>query len=116
MQLGSILVIALLSTSIPLFSQAAPSAAEGGLPLVVGVGFSNYDSDWSGRINGVALWIDWNLDRGPSFLRGFGIEAEGRDLNYGRTGVDPNLRQDTSGPHIRMQARTIDNALRSYIT
>src|ERR1019366_1666917 len=32
----------------------------------------------------------------PSFLHGFGIEVEGRDLNYGRTGTDPRLRQDTA--------------------
>lgn len=95
MQLRSVFAIILLSASTPLFSQAVPTANEGGLPLVVGAGFSDYNSDWNGRINGGTLWIDWNFDRGPSLLSGLGIELEGRDLNYGRTGSVPNLRQDS---------------------
>jgi hypothetical protein len=57
--------------------------------------YSNYSTDWSGRLAGPTLWIDWNFYRGPSVLRGLGIEVEGRDLNYTRTGGDPKLRQDT---------------------
>jgi hypothetical protein len=61
----------------------------------VGVGYSNFDSDWSGRISGISAWVDWDFYRAPSYLNGFALEAEGRDLNWGRTGSDPNLRFDT---------------------
>jgi opacity protein-like surface antigen len=84
-----------VAAAVPAFSQVVPEATEGGIPLVVGVGYSNFYTDWSGRLSGPALWIDWNLYGGPSFLRGLGIEAEARDLNYDRTGGVPNLRQDS---------------------
>ena len=93
----ALLVVLLVSTAIPAFSQIAPAATEGGLPLTVGVGYSNYYTDWSGRLSGPMLWADWNFYRGPSLLHGFGIEVEARDLNYGRTGGDPTLRMDTAG-------------------
>ena len=96
MQLKSVFGILFLTASLPVFSQVGPSATEAGLPLVFGVGFSDYYTDWSGRLDGATLWADWNFNQGPSFLRGFGIEVEGRDLNYGRTGYVPTLRQDTA--------------------
>lgn len=85
-----------ISASLPGFSQVVAAATSGGNPLVVGVGFSDYYSDWSGSIAGPTLWVDWNLYRLPSLFGGFGLEAEGRDLNYARTGGTPNLRQDTA--------------------
>ena len=87
----------LVSALIPAYSQGASSATAGGLPLTVGVGYSNYATDWKGRLAGPTLWADWNFYHGPSLLRGFGIEVEGRDLNYDRTGSDPKLRLDTAG-------------------
>lgn len=96
MKIKVILVTIFLAASIPLFSQVAPGANEGGLPIVVGAGFSTYGSDWAGRIQGGTLWIDWNFKRLPSALNGLGIEAEGRDLNFGRTTAPPSLRQDTA--------------------
>ena len=48
------------------------------------------------RLSGGVLWADWNFYDHPSFLRGFGFEMEGRDLNYGRTGNVPSLREDTA--------------------
>jgi len=52
------------------------------------------------RLGGGALWVDWNFYDRPWFLHGFGIEVEGRDLNYGRSShaekYEPNLRQDTA--------------------
>lgn len=67
-----------------------------GIPLTVGVGYSNYATDSSGRLSGPSLWIDRNFYQGPSYLRGLGFEAETRDLNCDRTGGSPNLRMDTA--------------------
>jgi opacity protein-like surface antigen len=66
----------------------------------VGVAYSTYDTDWSaplngGRLSGGTLWADWNFYKLPPLLDGFGLEIEGRDLNGGRTGNDPKMRQDT---------------------
>ena len=77
------------------FSQVVPPGERRGLPLNVGVGYSNFASDFSGRIAGIAVWADWTFYQAPGHLRGLGIEAEGRDLNYGRTGTMDNLRFDT---------------------
>lgn len=82
-------------TAIPVVCQVVPQARGGGSPLSVGVAYSNYASDWNGRLQGPTLWVDWNFYRGPQILRRFGIGIEGRDLNYGRTGTDPKLRMDT---------------------
>jgi opacity protein-like surface antigen len=90
------LLALLAAAAVPALSQVVAEANEGGIPLSIGVGYSNFASDWSGRLAGPTLWIDWNPYGGPSFLRGFGIEAEGRDLNYERTGGVGNLRQDTA--------------------
>jgi opacity protein-like surface antigen len=84
------------STALTSLSQIAPSATQGGIPLTAGVGFSQYDSDWSGWISGATLWLDWNLNRMPQKLQGLGLEAEGRDLSFNRTGWQPKLRQDTA--------------------
>jgi opacity protein-like surface antigen len=43
------------------------------------------------------VWIDWNYYGNRSLLQGFGVEVEGRDLNYGRTANVPTLRMDTAG-------------------
>jgi opacity protein-like surface antigen len=83
-----------LAAALPAFSQVVPSASQGGIPITVGLGFSNFYSDWSGYLSGATIWIDWD-DLGVRKLRGLGIEAEGRDLNYNRTGDQPKLRQDT---------------------
>jgi hypothetical protein len=90
-----ILVALVVSASISAYSQVVPAAQKNGPPLTVGVGFSDYYTDWNGRLAGPMLWADWNFYHVPSLLRGFGIEAEGRDLNFGRTGTDPKLRMDT---------------------
>jgi opacity protein-like surface antigen len=92
-----LLAALLVSALIPTYSQVASSATAGGLPLTVGVGYSNYATDWNGRLSGPTLWADWNFYHGPPLLRGFGIEIEARDLNYDRTGSDPKLRMDTAG-------------------
>lgn len=94
----SLVLAATLSAS----SQVAPSAREGGLPLVVGAGFSNFNIDWTDpvthgtdRLSGATAWVDWNFYRAPRILQGLGIEVEGRDLNYGQPSGEANLRMDT---------------------
>jgi len=98
MRLISSIVVAIVlhSTSLQLASQVAPSAKIGGSHIVVGTGYSNFYSDWNGRIDGITVWADWKPNHLPSIMRGMGIEFEGRDLNYNRTGRVPNLRQDTA--------------------
>ncbi len=91
-----VLATLFLAATLPASAQVTPSSQQSSVPLVVGVGFSNFNTDWSGRLSGATLWADWNFNQGPSFLQGFGIEVEGRDLNYGRSsGAPKNLRQDT---------------------
>ena len=89
------LVVFLGSASIPAFSQVTQHGTRNGLPLNAGIGYSNYHTDWSGRLGGPMFWVDWNFYNAPGCLNGFGLEVEGRDLNYNRTGGDSNLRMDT---------------------
>jgi len=97
MSLKILLAALVVSAAIPACAQVTPEATAGGMPLTVGAGFSNYYTDWNGYLSGPTLWADWNLYQLPSHLRGLGIEVEGRDLNYVRTGGVPNLRMDTIG-------------------
>lgn len=96
MDLKMLLAMLLVSAAIPARSQVTSQASGAGLPLAVGVGYSNFSTDQSGRLAGTTIWADWSFYEHPSFLRGFGLEAEARDLNYGRSGVDPKLRMDTA--------------------
>ena len=91
-------------------AQTVPAATEGNLPLAVGAGFSGYNPDYGhGHLLGGTLWIDYTPNRVPHLLRGIGIEAEARDLNYGRSATQPpDLREDVasggliySWPHYR---------------
>lgn len=77
---------ALLLTGFrPACSQVIPAATQGGLPLTVGVGFSDYYTEiYSQRFKGTTVWADWNFQRVPWFLRGIGVEAEARYLNFGQ--------------------------------
>lgn len=85
-----------LFAALPAFSQVAPSATHGGIPIVVGAGYSNYATDWAGRLSGVTIWVDWTALPVPPLLRGLGVEVEGRDLNFDRTGDNAKLRFDTA--------------------
>ena len=101
MRMKLIVASLLLAAAFPASAQVVPAAEKHGLPLVVGVGFSDFRSDWNGRLwdgrlAGGTVWADWNFYGAPSFLHGLGIEAEARDLNYARTGNVPNMRQDTA--------------------
>jgi hypothetical protein len=79
-------------------AQTSPTASTSNSPFVVGVGLSAYNPAWiSGHILGGTLWIDYSPNQLPWYLRGLGIEAEARDLNYDRSArVWPGLRQDTA--------------------
>lgn len=83
------------------FAQTAPAAkGSGGFSsFAAGAGFSGFNPDWDhGHLLGGTLWIDYTPAGLPSFLRGFGLEAEARDLNYGRSQSQPwNLREDVAG-------------------
>ena len=96
--------------AIPLAGQVVPSAQEGGLPLVAGGGVSRFNMDCAPYIygstcymNGITVWVDWNLTRvpGPSLLRGLGVEVEGRDINYGLPAWLSNAQQGDSGTNLR---------------
>ncbi len=91
-------------------AQSVPAARESRLPLAIGAGFSGYNPDYGhGHLLGGTLWIDYTLPHMPSLLHGLSLEAEGRDLNYGRSSSQPaNLREDIvqgglmySWPHFR---------------
>jgi opacity protein-like surface antigen len=93
----------LVCASVPAFSQVAPAAGRTGSapPLSVGFAYSNFNSDYNshlgsgGRLSGATVWADWNFYNAPPLWDGFGIEVEGRELNYGRAGDDPKPRQET---------------------
>jgi hypothetical protein len=90
-------VVAVFSLQSPLYSQVRPDATQGGLPLVVGAGFSNYATDWGpgNRMDGISAWVDFYPNHLPAVLHGLGLEAEGRDINFGRPASLSNMRQDT---------------------
>ena len=59
------LVVFLGSASIPVFSQVTQHGTRNGLPLNAGNGYSNYHTDWSGRLGGPMFWVDWNFYNAP---------------------------------------------------
>jgi len=69
----------------PVFAQVAPAARIGGLPLGVGVGLTDFDTDyykpnipyWSGRMTGISAWADYSI------LHGIGVEVEGTSIFAG---------------------------------
>lgn len=80
--LASVLALLFIPTAMPARSQVAPSAYQGGLPLVVGAGFSDYNIDWGygRREDGGTVYADWTIRQMPRILQGLGIEAEARDI------------------------------------
>jgi hypothetical protein len=90
-------IAVLVTTVIPVYSQVAPAASQGGVPLVVGAGVSDFSIDWGPgqRMEGISGWADWYPYRLPASLHGLGIEVEGRDIDFGRPANIPRMRQDT---------------------
>jgi opacity protein-like surface antigen len=99
MPLKSLLAALFIVAAVPIQSQVVPAATEGGLPLEVGAGFSNYATDWGHtRMSGGGLWIDYNFNRVPYFMHGIGVEAEAHTISADRPKDLPtNFRQDTAG-------------------
>jgi hypothetical protein len=102
MRLKFVLAALFLAAAAHVYSQAAPAAIEGGSQFFVGLGVSSYDANFYGdyMMEGGTIWFDVFPNRGPAFLHGFGLEAEGRDISLGRPSapsVPPNLREDTGG-------------------
>jgi hypothetical protein len=93
MRIKLVVGVVLLLGSQHSFAQVSPPGMERSVPIKVGLGFSNFDSDWNGRISGPSLWIDWNLHQLPTFMSGLGVEIEARDLSFGSPVA--RLRYDT---------------------
>jgi len=97
MRLKLALIGLFLSAASAAYPQIAPSATQGGFPLSVGFGYSNFYTDWSRYESGLTTWLDWDLDHIPRRLEGLGLEAQARDLYFDRTGDNPNLSEYTLG-------------------
>jgi opacity protein-like surface antigen len=102
--LGPTLAALFICSASSVLAQTAPAASRYNLPLSIGAGFSGYNpDDGHGHLLGGTLWIDYTLPHMPHLLQGIGLEAEARDLNYGRTTLPPaqslqpaNLREDVA--------------------
>jgi hypothetical protein len=99
-----------VGAAFPVAAQVVPAAQAGGLPLVAGGGGSRFNMDCGPFVlgstcymNGITLWVDWNLTGlpGPRLLRGLSVEAEGRDLNFGRPALLSNAAVGDSGSNLR---------------
>jgi hypothetical protein len=105
---GLILALLFACGASHALAQADPAATETKLPLAIGVGFSDYNPDLGhGHLLGGTLWADYTPNHVPAILRGIGLEAEARDLRYGRS-KPKDLRRDVVGggviyswPHYR---------------
>ena len=108
------LAILFVAASVPVFSQVAPAATEGGLPLTVGVGISDYDVDWGygSRMIGISAYVDWDLFVLPGPLKNLSIQAEGNAIDYGRPArLQPNTREDTGLGGLKYTYRHYRNLL-----
>jgi opacity protein-like surface antigen len=96
------LALPMLFTALAVSSsaQVVPAATEGsGWKLDAGAGVSDFHMDY-GRGNewGGTLWVDADINTGPLFLHGLGVEMEARDLSIDRAPMLPNhMRTDTAG-------------------
>jgi len=79
-------------------AQTIYSARESQIPITIGTGISSFNLDYGlgRRMEGITAWLDWSPSIAPGFLRGVGLEIEGRDINFGRPSSLPRMRQDTA--------------------
>ncbi|MBS1823630.1 MAG: porin family protein [Acidobacteria bacterium] len=76
-----LIAVSLLGTPAMLLAQASPTASRAG-DLQIGAGFSNANTDYLPyRVNGYTGYIDFD------FYKHFGVEAEFRYLNDGKTNI-----------------------------
>lgn len=106
----SVVMFFCIGAALPAFSQVTYSAEESKLPFTVGAGFSNFSDDWgitNPRQDGITVWVDWRLPFMPEALKGLGIEAEGRDINWATPSSIPGHRMDTAviGPAYEWRRR-----------
>jgi len=94
MRIKLLFAIICLTSTGQLLAQVSPSANQQRLPLTVGLGFSNFDTDWNGRISGPALTMNWN----SLPIRGLGIAMEARHLAYGTSLQDFSYKTIAGGP------------------
>ena len=99
-----VLAALFLAAAVQGYPQTAPAGGEGASRLFVGAGVSGYNADFQGNfiMEGATIWIDFYPNLGPKFLHGLGIEAEGRDICFGRPSdaalLDAsNLAEQTGG-------------------
>ncbi len=91
--------IAVLVTAVmPVYSQVVPAASQGGVPIVIGGGFSDYSIDWGPgqRMEGYSAWVDFYPHGLPAVLSGLGVEGEGHAIDFGRSANIPKMRQDSA--------------------
>lgn len=86
-----------LVTAGRLCGQTAPSAREGGLPLMVGGGVADDNIDYGAgrRMMGIAAWVDWDLTGHRFVPKGLALEAEGRTIRYGLPAGFSQMRQES---------------------
>ena len=93
--------------------QVRPAGFQRTVPLKLGVGYSNFDSDWNGRVAGPSLWLDWNLSQAPGLLNKISLEAEGRHLGENNKGFQLRYNTFAGGPVYNFSVRH-DRWLRPY--
>ncbi|MFZ0303325.1 MAG: outer membrane beta-barrel protein [Terracidiphilus sp.] len=103
----SLVLMACFATPGTVFSQVAPEAYQGEFPFAIGAGASNFNMDWNkARMEGFTVWGQWR-PRPSGVLAGLGLDAEVRDIEWGRPGDVPvNLKETTGagGPMFTIRA------------
>jgi opacity protein-like surface antigen len=92
-----VLALIFMTVAFSAHAQVIYSAEEGKQPFTVGVGISDFSDDWgitNPRQLGITVTGDWRPPL-PGRLRGLGIEAEGRDINWHTPSGIPGHRMDT---------------------
>lgn len=86
------------AAAFPVRAQVPPAATQGGIPIMVGAGLSDFSVDFGPgrRMEGITAWVDFYPRSLPTKIQGLGIEAEGRDINFGRPSTLTRMRQDTA--------------------
>jgi hypothetical protein len=95
-----VLVALFIAATVPVPAQSHPAAIYSSLQVNAGLGYSVYHDDFEGAgiMEGATLWFDIYPNRGPEFVKGFGLDLEARDISFGRPPTQPsNLREDSTG-------------------